>query len=229
MSFCSSCGSASIPEANFCSSCGASLRKDGPASVPYNKDAMYQRKNLGVPPEISADFFTQIIAVYCEKKWARWAESVKYMERAYGEEWEKQSNLEKPAVPNTDELDFLLRDVSHLKSMSREWLIDLHNFCVSALRAECLKDIKKYETVRVRPDLELPKDWQAHYENLYQAQLPVLILAVVQHAFIGNPLEGELYEWSNRRAPFAGARVGQKTKLAGAAAIGAAAAFLLGS
>ena len=68
------------------------------------------------------------------------------------------------------------------------------NFYVSALRAQCLKYIKKYETVKVRSDLVLPRDWHSHYENLYQAQLPKLTLAVVQYAFVGDPLTGKLYE-----------------------------------
>lgn len=229
MSFCSACGAKVGLVANFCGSCGVPLNLDGTPKSPNAQGAMYERTSLGVLPQVSAEFFYGIIADYCSRKWGRWNEKVEFMKRAYGEDWQKTSNLEPPAVPADGELDLLLQDVESLRSQDRGTLIELHNFCVAVLRAECLKDVKKYQTVKVRPDLELPRDWHTHYENLYQAQLPLLILAVVQHAFIGNPLDGELYEWSNRNALFGRAKAGNKTKLAGAAAIGAAAALLLGS
>jgi hypothetical protein len=227
MSFCTACGAKAVPAGNFCSSCGASLNADTPISD--QRFGMYERATLGVAPEVSAEFFVGIIADFCSRKWARWNEKVAFIEQTYGNTSPLMAGVEEPGLPSEEELDLLLADLATIHSYDKVRLVELHNFCVSALRAECLKDIKKAETIKVRSDLVLPRDWHVHYENLYQAQLPQLILAVVQHAFVGNPLDGELYEWSNRTSIFGGAKPGNKTKLAGAAAIGAAAAFLLGS
>jgi hypothetical protein len=158
-----------------------------------------------------------------------WTERVAFMEENFEPGWQQRLILEEPSVPTENEINLLLADIDSLKSENRETLVALHNYSVSVLRKECLLAIKQHRTLRVRPDLELPIDWHTHYENLYQAQLPLLILPVVQHAFIGNPLEGELYEWSNRKALLSGPRPGNKTKLVGAAAIGAVAALLLGN
>ena len=227
MSFCTACGAKAVPGGNFCSSCGLPLNAN--ASSSSQPVGMYERTSLGVDPEVSAEFFFGIISDFCSRRWARWKQKVAYIEETYGNTSPLMAEVDAPGLPSDEELDLLLEDLAKIQSYDKARLVELHNFSVSVLRAECLKDIKKYETVKVRSDLVLPRDWHTHYENLYQAQLPKLILAVVQHAFVGNPLDGELYEWSNRLSIFGGAKPGNKTKLAGAAAIGAAAAFLLGS
>ena len=140
--------------------------------------------------------------------------------------------------PHPDTPKLLLYEASDLKNVDLPLVVEVHNYSVLAIRHMLGDEIGALnyqrsgvsEKVKVRDGLVIPRDWQVHYENLLQSNSPRLILAVMQHAFSGNPLSGELYEWSNVKSGFFG-RQNPSTKRAivGASVIGAAAALLFGS
>lgn len=52
-------------------------------------------------------------------------------------------------------------------------------------------------TVAIRPGLSLPTAWQSHYEAIYMSDLPWLVSAVLQSAFMGHPPFGEKKPWQS--------------------------------
>lgn len=57
---------------------------------------------------------------------------------------------------------------------------------------------KRVQTVVTRPGLRIPTAWEDRYELIYETGLPWTISAVMQNAFMGNPLAGEKRPWRSR-------------------------------
>ena len=116
-----------------------------------------------------------------------------------------------------------------LQSFETEHLAELHNLIVDCLRTACLRDLSRAEIIKVREDLAVSREWDAHFRNLISADPKTLIWLATKHSMLGNPLAGEVFEWSN-----VGARANNesestnsnKAKFAGAAALGLLAGFL---
>ncbi len=115
-----------------------------------------------------------------------------------------------------------------MKDLEPRELADLHNLLVVTLRSACNEKVNDGgDALEVRDGLGVTGEWDAHFTNLYAAQPKTLIWIALRHAMLGNPLEGEITEWSNN---------GQKSKssqnsvgmLAGAGALGLLAGFLWG-
>jgi hypothetical protein len=158
---------------------------------------------------------------------------VQDLKELYGEDWQSvftDAVYKFPILsPKADILSMLKSEAGALKTLNIESVIDVHNYAVLALRHMCNEETKDSEKVTVREGLIIPRDWQVHYENLLDQQSPLLILAVMQHVFTGNPLGGELYEWTNQKGGlFGGNNKHVKRTIIGASVIGAAAALLLG-
>lgn len=226
MGFCTECGKAARNSAKFCGDCGARL---GPGSSEKSSKTMYSRTSLKIDPTVSADYFVLRV----EEMLNHEAERVEYLKEVHPHSWQEvfpMTSHDFPHLsPNADVLLILKSDAASLKSHDLSQIVEVHNYAVLALRHMCNQELRKMEKVQVREGLFIPRDWQVHYENLLQSESPLLILAVMQHVFTGNPLAGELYEWDNQKGGLFGANsknVGRT--IVGASVIGAAAALLLG-
>lgn len=79
---------------------------------------------------------------------------------------------------------------------------ELHNRCVELVRTYVLRTVSSGEScIGVRPDLWVPTDFEKEYEVLFDSNHPWFICLVIQAAFLGNPLVGEVGEWSPNNAP----------------------------
>ncbi|TFC29178.1 hypothetical protein E3O55_09900 [Cryobacterium sp. MDB1-18-2] len=52
-------------------------------------------------------------------------------------------------------------------------------------------------TIKVRRGLRLPSWWQDCYISVYDTDLPWMISAILQRAFMGNPASGERKPWKS--------------------------------
>ena len=226
MGFCTECGKAVGNSSKFCGDCGARL---GPGSKDQSSKTMYTRTSLKIDPTVSADYFVLKVKEILNQE----AERVPDLKEIYGENWQSvfaaHSSHFPMLSPSTEVLSILKSDATSLKSLDLSLLVEVHNYSVLALRHICDQDVRKMEKVKVREGLIIPRDWQVHYENLLQSESPLLVLAVMQHVFTGNPLAGELYEWDNQKGGlFGGNSRNVGRTIIGASVIGAAAALLLG-
>ena len=73
-----------------------------------------------------------------------------------------------------------------------------HHLGVDAVR-EAITYEKRHgaPTMKVRPGLRVPLEWEHHYEVVYGSGFPWFISGVVQSAFLGNPLVGERRPWKS--------------------------------
>ena len=186
---------------------------------------MYERKSLNIDPDVSANFFAAKLTAWVANEWKSFDSTVKLQRAIYGGDEDWEPDISRPNFPKDYELEWLSQAASELPIEDRERVILVHNWAVTVLRNICNSEIKKAENVKVRDGLVIPREWHVHYENLYVNQSPKLILAVLQHAFTGNPMNGELFEWTNRGKLLSGT---SKKAIVGASIIGAGAAFLLG-
>ncbi len=53
------------------------------------------------------------------------------------------------------------------------------------------------ETILVREGLRLPVDWEFHYEEMYNSNLPWFVSSFAQNAFLGNPFNDETEPWTS--------------------------------
>lgn len=191
-----------------------------------------ERGDIGVSSEASAAWFVNKIKLaYAAQRqlWEKGFEAeVKLYEHIGGEDAAKEQFRE-PDFMTDEELEDLLKPVEQFEQSERPYVLSIHNDAVRALRFQLEKELKLgVPRLKVNEGLTVPVDWDAHYTNLYKNPLPFTIFAAVQHAFRGNPLEGETVAWTNQRG-FFGQRRSVSSGIAGAAVIGAAAAWLLGS
>ena len=126
-----------------------------------------------------------------------------------------------------EDYHLLTCEPSHLQALDQKELVSIHNLLVDSLRKACQVLLSAGEQpVKVREGLVVPREWDAHYRNLWPIQPKCLIWIAARHAVLGNPLKGEVFEWSNTGAKETKSDVG--VKVAGAAAVGGLAGFLLG-
>ena len=99
-----------------------------------------------------------------------------------------------------------------------------HNRSVELVRKAIVRAKKQgAPVVRAREGLTIPIEWEEHYEVIYNTELPWMVSAVMQSAFLGNPVVGETQPWRSE------AVISDRTKRAvGWGAVGAVAATLLG-
>jgi len=138
------------------------------------------------------------------------------------------SDTHEPRVLLAEEDYHLLTcDPAQLQSLDQSELVRIHNISVDALRRACQRLLAAGEQpVKVREGLVVPREWDAHYCNLWPIQPKYLIWMAARHAVLGNPLKGEVFEWNNVGAQQTKSSTGGK--IAGAAAIGVLAGFLFG-
>lgn len=126
-----------------------------------------------------------------------------------------------------EDYHLLTCEPSHLQALDEKELVSIHNLLVESLRQACQDLLASGEQpVKVREGLDVPREWDAHYRNLWPTQPKCLIWIAARHAVLGNPLKGELFEWTNTGAKQTKSGVG--VKIAGAAAVGVLAGFLFG-
>jgi hypothetical protein len=243
MNFCANCGGKLANEMKFCPSCGANLNssKKSGGEDKQGKPNMYSN-GAGAPilgPDVSIEWFVGIVRDYSlrlesnlNSELGMWRESFRTFTALYGEDkqfWPRDLGEPPPtSVPTEVDLSLLTAPVSKIKKISHQRLLEIHNFAVNGLREELQIELQSNsKTVKVREGLIVPLEWDAHYRILHESQPEVLIWLAVRHAFVGNPLAGEVLEWSPSVAD--GRKTRQSTKLIGAAAIGAVAALLLGA
>jgi hypothetical protein len=241
MNFCANCGAKLATEMKFCPSCGfqATGDKSHEKYEPRDEPNIYSNTRSGgvTSPEMSAEWFMSLVISYWgrmkippETEYAKWSEKVQTFRALYGEEefWPRAlPEPPAPSLPFQDDLYLLVAPIGEIKKVNQQRLIDIHNFAVDGIRDELLAELSSSaKTVRVREGLSVPLEWDAHYRILHEHQPEVLIWLAVKNAFIGNPLAGEVLEWSptNKKSR----NRTQTTKLIGAAAVGAVAALLLG-
>lgn len=133
------------------------------------------------------------------------------------------------------EFDELLRSALQvetvgLESLPREELVEVHNEIVELLRTASIRDVETgIATVEVRKGLKLSREWDVHYQVLYEQNPRTLLWVALKHSLLGNPLAGEVDEWANSSENIEVLRSsGSGKKLAGAAAVGLLAGFLFG-
>jgi hypothetical protein len=243
MNFCANCGGNLASEMKFCPNCGSNVNSSKKSVGEDSKDKPNMYSNgageriLG--PEISIEWFVGIVRDYylrlesdLDSDLGQWKETVRTFRALYGEDekfWPR--NLGGPPtslLPTEEDLSLLMAPLSKIKKVPHQNLLEIHNFAVDGLRQELQIELQtSSKTVKVREGLSVPLEWDAHYRILHESQPEVLIWLAVRHAFVGNPLAGEVLEWSpsvpNTR------KAAQSTKLLGAAALGAVAALLLGA
>lgn len=121
--------------------------------------------------------------------------------------------------------ELLTCDPAELERIEQQELVRIHNLLVDNLRSGCNSLVEAGgASVKAREGLVVPREWDAHYCNLWPMQPKLLIWMAVRHAVLGNPLAGEVFEWNNQGAPAAKSSTGGK--VAGAAALGILAGFL---
>ena len=121
--------------------------------------------------------------------------------------------------------ELLTCDPSELERKDQHELVRIHNVLVDNLRRGCSSLVEAGgPSVKVREGLVVPREWDAHYSNLWPEQPKCLIWMAARHAVLGNPLAGEVFEWNNQGA--AATKVNTGGKVAGAAALGILAGFL---
>lgn len=157
----------------------------------------YSRTSLNIDATVSAEFFSDRVDVILRRETKR----VSALKEIYPRDWGSIFTRAAPDFnvlsPATDVIAILNSDAETLKLIDLSVVIEVHNFAVLVLRYMCNEELKKAQRVNVRDGLTIPRDWQTHFENLLACNSPVLLLAVLQHAFSGNPLAGEIYEWDN--------------------------------
>lgn len=127
----------------------------------------------------------------------------------------------------SEDYHLLTCDAGELQKIDENELVRIHNVLVDALRRACQGLLAAGEQpVKVRDGLVVPREWDAHYCNLWPIQPKCLIWMAARHAVLGNPLKGEVFEWSNVGSQQT--KAGAGGKIAGAAAIGVLAGFLFG-
>jgi hypothetical protein len=91
-----------------------------------------------------------------------------------------------------------------------------HNDTVRLIRSAILRAKKAgVPTIKVRPGLSLPTNWQAHYQVVFTTELPWVISAAMQNAFFGNPADGEEKPWNSDRVIREGAKSAVKWGVVG--------------
>ena len=135
--------------------------------------------------------------------------------------------VEKIVLLTDVECDLLDSPISKLKKIEQERLVEIHNLLVASLRIACNLELQSSsKKIKVRDGLTVTPEWDAHFRNLFIADPQLLIWLAAKHAMLGNPLAGEILEWSNSMTPSNSRNFG--VKLGGAAAAGLLAGLLFG-
>lgn len=113
---------------------------------------------------------------------------------------ELQSEAERLGAPLSEfDLWVLSSSPDQFTAEQHAAVVATHNKCVQLVRS-CVELAKQagLPKVKVRRGLVLPESWEDRYSRIYGENLPWFVSAVMQNAFMGNPLANESKPWVSK-------------------------------